>query len=1068
MSKKHQNRLGVSIPMFMIAMLCSMASNAQNKVSSEVPRPSGIPSPAAKYSKRDSKSVGLPGSSGLGASGQYANGTIALDNDSLDKAVVDSQSSSLGQNNSISSDNQKFAIGYSSQVKRDFTGSIAIINVADLKSLPSANAESQMQGRASGVTVINDGRPGQGASVRIRGYSSFGGNEPLYVVDGVPSGGIRGLNPNDIESMQVLKDAASASIYGARAANGVVIITTKKGEQGRAKLTYNMYYGSQRAGEGYQLLNAQEYAGAVWNANLNAGILPSSPQYGSGTSPVIPDYILDGTEGGKQAGDVDESRYNLNMNDIDGSHLIHKANKNGTNWYNEIMNNAPIMNHSLTLSGGADWNRYLMSFDYFDQKSIMAFSFYKRYAIRFNTEFKINKSIRIGENLQISAVEDNVAGNNHEGTELGQAFRNQPIIPVFDIAGNFAGSRGPGLGNSANPYASRYRSRNNNAENMGLFGNLYIEVDFLKKFTARSSFGGAFTDGKYSYQGYKTYENSENYTTNSFTGELNNSKTWTWSNTVSYDNNFGKHVLKALAGTEVIEDRGNSIDGRRVGFFVDDVPFRSVNTGNGMLYPQSGSYGPSSLFSVFTQVNYSFADKYLAGLTVRGDRSSLFGSEHRMGVFPAVSAGWRIKGEEFMKNVKWITDLKLRASWGQMGNQHLLPSNGYDAFTGAIGSSGYYFNSALYSANQNFPQNITNYPEGKWETNTTTNLGLDAILFNGRTEVNLEWYTRKTSDLLLRFPYLTGIGTPSPITFYNGGSMMNSGLDLLINQKDLLGTGSKFKIDGTLTFTTFTNKVTKIDDGFDYYDTRDSRIGNMVRNQAGYSLSSYYGYKVIGLFQSESDVDKSAVQEGAGLGRFKFADINGRDANGNLTGNPDGKIDTDDKTILGDPHPDFSYGLQLRMQYGGFDASVFFYGVQGNDAFNYVKWWTDFFPSFQGNKSKDLLYNSWTPQNSSSEIPLNENVSNFSTNTQVNSYYIEDASYLRLKNLTVGYTLPSSLTNKYKISKFRIYIQATNLFTLSKYTGLNPEINGNDDGFGVDEGIFPTVKQFLFGINLGF
>ncbi|TAL51627.1 MAG: SusC/RagA family TonB-linked outer membrane protein, partial [Chitinophagaceae bacterium] len=445
--------------------------------------------------------------------------------------------------------NEVVVTGYTTQAKKDITGSVAVVKIADLKSVPGANAESQLQGRASGVTVVTDARPGVGASVRIRGFSSFGDNEPLYIIDGVPAGRLDGLNPNDIESMQVLKDAASASIYGARASNGVIIITTKKGRAGGAKVSYNMYYGTQAPGKGYDLLNSQEMADLTWLSYTNSGQAVPTTQYGNGSTPRLPDYIL---PAGKMEGDpaVNPALYNLNMDDINGSYLIVKANKTGTNWYKEISENAPIMNHNITLSGSSDRSRYLMGFDYFDQKSIIVHSFFKRYSMRLNTEFNIKKNIRIGENLQVRTNEDNTVdnnGNNGEGTELGMGYRNQPIIPVYDIMGNFAGSRAPNLGNASNPYASRFRAKDNRNQNLNVFGNMYAEVDFLNHFTARTSFGGQYNYNNYFFFSYKTYENSENNTGNSYTEGFNRYREWTWTNQLTYKNTFlGKHDLNVL------------------------------------------------------------------------------------------------------------------------------------------------------------------------------------------------------------------------------------------------------------------------------------------------------------------------------------------------------------------------------------------------------------------------------------------------------------------------------------------------------------------------------------------
>jgi TonB-linked SusC/RagA family outer membrane protein len=1061
MKQKLLKGMGKAIPMLILMMLLCTVAFAQRTISGKVTGPDGSPVAGATVAVKGAStatSTGADGSFVINAPNSSVLVVSYIGFDVLEVSTVGRTDFNIGLKERTNSLNEVVVTGYTSQAKKDITGSVAVVNTADLKSQPAGNAEQQLQGRASGVTVTTDGRPGQGASVRIRGFASFsGGNEPLYIVDGVPTGGISGLNPNDIETMQVLKDAASASIYGARASNGVIIVTTKKGRQGGAKVAYNMYYGTQNPGKGYDLLNSQEYANAVWAAYKNAGQTPPNTQYGNGATPVLPDYIL---PGGKKIGEVDESTYNLNLDNVNGSTLIVKANKEGTDWYDVITDNAPIMNHNLTVSGGADRSRYMMSFDYFDQKSIMAFSFYKRYSLRVNTEFNVKKNIRIGQNLQVSTTEQNISGNNSEGSELGFAYRNQPIIPVFDIAGNYAGSRGPNLGNSGNPYAVRERSKDNRGQNLGIFGNIYAEVDFARHFTARTSFGGQLSYGNGYGFNFITYENAENNTNNSYTESFDRFRQWTWTNTLQYKNSFGKHDIVALAGTEAIEEWGRSIAAGRAGYFIQDLNFRAVNNGSTITTATGAPYNPSALFSIFGSVNYTFADKYLASATIRRDGSSRFGPNNRYAIFPAFSAGWRISREDFMKDVKWITDLKLRASWGQMGNQRINPANAYNAFVGQPGSSGYDLNGSSNTVVPGFQQSFVGNPDGKWETNTTTNIGFDATLFGGRTEVILEWYNKSTSDLLYQLPALAtaGAGAASNPAFFNVGSMKNTGIDLMITQRNLLGSKSKFNIDGTFTFTTYKNEITKIADNIDFFDSRGSRIGNWSRNQVGNPISAFFGYKVAGLFQSADDVAKSALQDGAGPGRFKYMDIDGNDT-----------INDRDRTFLGNPNPDFTYGLQLNARYGGFDLGMFFYGVKGNDVMNYVRWWTDFFPSFQGNKSKDLLYNSWTPTNTTARTPINENVSNFSTNNAVNDYYMEDGSFFRLKNITLGYTLPTNLVNRVKIDKARIYFQATNLFTITKYTGLDPEIIGaSDRELGFDEGIFPTVKQFLVGLNINF
>lgn len=961
--------------------------------------------------------------------------------------------------------NDVVVTGYSSQARKDITGAVSVVKVDDLKSIPSANAEQQLQGRAAGVTVTTSGVPGAGAFVRIRGFSNFGQNSPLYIIDGLPSGGIGGLNPNDIESMQVLKDASAASIYGARAATGVIIVTTKKGRQGAARVSYNSYYGTQDPGKGFtNLLNPTEMAQVTWNAYNNAGQTPPNNQFGSGSKPVLPDYILAGASGGLFEGNpaVDPAKYKLDLDNVGGSYLIMRANKEGTNWYDEITDHAPIMNHNISVSGGAHKSRYMFSLDYFKQNGILIHNFYKRYTARINTEFTVKNNIRIGENLQINYREDNTPGNNNEGTEIAFSYRQQPIIPVYDIMGNFAGTRAPGLGNGTNPVASRIRAKDNRGQGTSFGGNVYAEVDFLKHFTARSSFGGQLSNGNYYFFNFITYENAENNTGNSYTEGFDRFRTWTWTNQLTYRNTINTvHNIQALIGTEAIEEWGRNIEGTRVGYFLQNPDFRSLNNGGASGQRAGGGpYTPTSLLSYFGKVDYAFNDKYLASFTIRRDGSSRFGSLNRWGNFPAGSIGWRISREPFMQGVNWLTDMKLRASYGVMGGQRINPGNAFTQFNSGAGSSYYDINGTSSQLTVGFQSNFVGNPAGKWEKNITKDIGFDATLFGGRTEVIFDYYIKETSDLLFQPGGVAtgGLAYADRRTFYNIASMKNTGVDLLISHRSKVGAGSNVvNLDVTGTFTTYNNKITGLASGIDYYTTGGSRIGDFVRNAVGQPVSSYFGYQVVGLFQSAQDVANSPTQSGAGPGRFKYADING-----------DKKIDDKDRTFFGSPNPDFTYGLNINAGFRIIDVSLFFYGSKGAEAVNYVRYFTDFYPSFQGAKSKDLLYNSWTPQNTGARTPIAENISNFSTNQVPNSYYIENASYFRLKNLTIGVNIPKSVTDKAKIDRLRIYFQGTNLFTSTKYTGLDPEVIGGQDAFGIDAGAYPTVKQYLVGLNLNF
>ena len=958
--------------------------------------------------------------------------------------------------------NEVVVTGYTSQAKKDITGSVAVVKVSDMKSIPAANASSQLQGRVAGVTVTTDNRPGTESSVKIRGFSSFGDNAPLYIIDGIPAGGIGGINPNDVESMQVLKDAAAASIYGARASNGVIIVTTKKGRSGGAKVSYNMYYGQSFPGKCWDLLNSQEMADLTWLAYRNSGQPVPTAQYGTGTTPRLPDYIL---PAGKMEGDpaVNPNLYNLNLDNINGSYLIMRANKAGTDWWDEITQNAPLMNHNITLSGGADRSRYMMSFDYFDQDAILIYSFFRRYTLRVNTEFNIKKNIRIGENVQIRTDENNTVGNNGnngEGTELGHAYRNQPIIPVYDIMGNFGGSRAPGLGNANNPVANSWRRKNNRGQSLNVFGNLYAEIDFLKHFTVRTSFGGQLNYFNGFGFSYKTYENSENNTGNGYNENFSRFREWTWTNQLTYKNTFmQKHDVLVLVGTEAVESWGRGIAASRANYFVERLDFWALNAGAANQQNSGSPFTPASLNSYFGKVDYTFNNKFLFSATVRRDGSSRFGPENRWGTFPAFSAGWRITEESFMDNVRWINDMKIRGSYGRMGNQRINPANAFDVFIGGLGSANYDINGTSNSTLQGFQQSFVGNPAGKWETNITQNYGFDAVLFNSRTEVSFDYYRKKTEDLLYRLPALAaaGAGPASNPAFFNVAKMSNKGFDLSILQKFNVGGSNGIRFDAQLTFTTYNNEISELSEGIEFYDTRGSRIGNWIRNQKGHEMSSFFGYKVIGIFKDAAEVASAPAQDSKAPGRFRYQDTDGN-----------GTITPADRVFLGSPNPDFTYGLNLNAAYKNFDVSMFFYGSKGNEIMNYVKWWVDFFPSFQGNKSKDLLYNSWTSSKTDAKVPIAENSSNFSNNNAVNSYYLENGSFLRMKNLTVGYTLPSSILNRLKIDRARIYLQAVNLFTITDYSGLDPETFGADDSFGVDEGLVRSPRQLLFGLNINF
>jgi len=998
---------------------------------------------------------------------------------------------SISLKQTSSSLNEVVVVGYSSQRKKDITGAVAVVNIADLKSQPSADAASQLQGRASGVTIVQSGVPGAGATVRIRGLSSFNNNSPLFVIDGVQAGSISGINPNDIESMQVLKDAAAASIYGVRASNGVVIVTTKKGKKRGLTVAYDMYYGSQNPGKGLELLNSQQSAELYFLARKNAGVATTGSVYGNGTTPVLPDYIYytgyaaNGTPIQSGNAGVNPALYNVDYGRLgdDGynPYIIVPANKAGTDWYKEITRNAPIQNHNLTMSGAGESSRFMLSMNYFNQQAITQYQFFKRYSARLNSEFNVLKNFRVGENLQVFSSEANAPGagdqnDNIEASTISQTFRLMSIVPVYTIVpGDFAGNKGgPGVGtwgNSKNPLAQLYRSRNNRNNNLNLFGNVYAEIDFAQHFTIRTSFGGTINNNNAFSYPFIEYENNENTANTTYNERMTRTNNWIWTNQVSYKNSFGKHLVNVLAGTEAQKGTGRQIQGASSGFYTYNyVPF--INNSNGTVQGLGGSsiFTPGSTVSYFAKADYSYDGKYLVSATVRRDGSSKFLGSNRWGTFPAFSLGWRMSEENFMKDVKWISDLKIRGSWGKLGNEAAVgAANAFTTFASNRQSSWYDIDGTQSTPQEGFFLSFVGNPLGKWETNTTTNIGFDATLFGGTTDIVFDWYKKKTTDLLYNpaGQAIAGAVAANNPSFRNVGSMENSGIDLLISNRTALT--KQIRLTTTFTFTTYKNTITAINGTQPFFDFNSpvneaNRIGgNATRNFVGSALNTFYGYKVIGLFQSADDVTKSPTQKDAAPGRFKYADIDG-----------DGKITDADRTIIGNPNPKFTYGLNLGLEYKGFDVAAFFYGVAGKDAFNFTKWWTDFTPgTFPGGRSLDALYDSWLPDGSrpNAKTPMAELTSGtgFSTNNAVNSYYVQKASYFRLRNLQVGYTLPASLSGKVKISKARIYIQGTNLFTITKYKGLNPEILSTDDrASSIDIGSYPVVRQFLIGANITF
>jgi len=985
---------------------------------------------------------------------------------------VGTQSSlSITLSSSSSNLNEVVVTGYSSQQRRNIVGAVSTIKGEALATVPSGNPEQQFQGRVPGVTVITSGQPGSESQVRVRGFGSFSSNEPLYVVDGVPVFNIDYLNANDIESTTILKDASSASVYGARASAGVILVSTKKGKFGSNKLsvTYDGMYGVTIPSEGISMLTPQQQADLTWAA-LDPADRVTHPQYGSDPNKaVLPDYLKAGDESGVMAGDsaIDFSKYNVNF-EKGPIYQIIRANKAGTNWYDELTSTNPIQNHTIGLRGGNESARYYAGMSYYNEQGPIINSYLKKYSLRLNTEFKVKDIIRIGENFQYTFRDRPGLEGPQSENEILFALTINPLIPVYDEGprdslGNPTGPRGwggttaKGFNNSTQPVAQRTRSINNHGFASTMIGNLFAEVDFLKHFTARTSFGGTFNQYQFRFIDYRTYENSENVGSNTFGEGAGNSGGWVWTNTIKYVQNFGEHDFNFIGGIEAVADGYNrNISGQGLNPFSLNNSYLTIsNTDPQGRVANSNGSPLTKLYSQFGKLDYSFKDRYLFSATVRRDGASVFGENNKYGVFPAVSLGWRITKEDFMKNVNWMNELKIRGGYGKMGGSRIGTANGVNS----AGSSGFGYD--ITGSNTGTVPGIAltgiGNPFAKWETNATLNIGFDGIFFENRLEANFDWYQRKTSDLLYQqeLPATNGIATPP---FVNIGAMQNQGIDLMLTYKSRNRNPGAFRYEADFIFTTYTNEITKVSDITPYFDvTFTNRIGGgFVRNAVGEAVSSFYGYKVIGLFKDDADVKGSPSQTGAAPGRFKYANING-----------DSVISDADRTFIGNPNPDFTYGFNARLFFKGFDLEALFYGVSGGQVLNFTKWFTDFYPSFAGIGKASRVLNAWTPQNTNTDIPKFENVSNFSTNTELNSYYVESASYLRLRSLKIGYEINPRLISKAGLEHLRFFIQGTNLFTSTKYDGTDPAVSGVDTNFGVDVGNYPVNKQVLFGVSLG-
>ena len=937
--------------------------------------------------------------------------------------------------------------GYTTQSKALVTGAMSQIDTEDALDIPIQNAGQALQGRASGVHVVGGGQPGSTPLIRVRGFGTTNENGPLLVIDGMQTTDasiLSQINPNDIQAINVLKDA-SAAIYGARASNGVIIITTKTGSRNqKPKVSFNSYIGFQKVAKTQDVLTSQQLGDILWESFNNDGVTPTHPQYGNGPTPVIPSFIR-GT---------DAQPYDKVTNKI-----TRGAN---TNWQDEIFQTAAMQNYDISIQGGNEKSRYLMSAGYQKTDGIQLNTGFERLVTRLNTEFDVTDHIRIGEHLNVGFT-DQLAQN-----QLGNALRMPPLVPIYDEGGNFAGggpSTAAGLSNVSNPVADLIRGRDNFDRGLRVLGDAYTEVRFLNGFTAKSSFGFNMNDRLINVISRANPEAPEPKG-NSLTETNSRATSWIWSNTLRWDKQIGDHNLQLLGGVEAVSEDFRITGTRVQDFLLEDTDFFILGAGTGTPSLIDSRWEKSTLFSYLFNANYSFKEKYLLSFSVRRDKTSRFSDGFNTGVFPSASLGWILSEEKFLENVASISFLKLRASYGELGNQDIPVPNPDVNILVAQQEVGFYPISGSSVATGAILASLGN-PGLKWETSQQFNLGVDVGLLNDNIRVSLDYFNNTTKDMIIASP-LPSTAIDATPAYINSGEVSNKGVDFTLNYGNADQTTS-VKWDVGLNLSSYKNELVKVNganpDAF--LNGSVFRSGVITRSSSGFPISYYYGRDVVGIFQTAAEVSSAPDQGFAipedGVGRFRYKDIDGN-----------GVINDDDRTILGNPHPDFTYGVNANVSYKKFFLTLFLQGVQGNEVYNFSKIESDF-PTFLNSNRSTRVLDSWRVDNPNASLPaLSTSIRN--NESQPNSYFVEDGSYLRLRNLQVGYDfeLPSL-----GVSNARVYLQGTNLFTITDYNGLDPEIgvgNAGDDPngpagdltIGVDGGRFPQPKSYILGFNVTF
>lgn len=894
--------------------------------------------------------------------------------------------------------NEVVVVGYGTQRKSDLTGSVATVKSEDLQKIAAANVSQALQGKVAGVQVAaGSGRPGESPVIRIRGTGTLNNASPIFVVDGLILDNIDFLNPNDIERMEVLKDASSAAIYGTRGANGVILITTKKGSRSqRARFTLNAYSGMQQIDRKIALANGTQYAQLVNEFNQNIGSQPPYPNP-----------------------------------DIFGV---------GTDWQDVIFRDAPVQNYNLNINGGSEAMTYNISGDVFLQDGIVKTSYFNRYSLRVNNEYNLVKGLKFGHN--VSFISTN--GNGEPGGIVFNAYAADPRVAPVDSLGRFGSTSF--TSNVSNPAAQLEYNSYNRSAGQQFNGNLFTEIYPLKNMTVRSSMGFNLVNNRgRSFEPAFEVDNRQRNPNSRVFVESARFFDWQWENTVNYSKDFGIHRINALAGYTRQSRGGEVIGGSRLDLIGDTEDFFYLNSGDSETATNFNyGFNPERYESILFRLNYSLKEKYLFTGTFRRDGSSKFGRERRFGSFPSLALAWRVTEEPFMDNLEFIDNFKIRGSWGRLGNDKFPSDAAIPTVTNNL--------SAVFGPDEKlvFGASLINLanPQLQWEETTSANFGADLGFIQNRLTMEVDYYYRKSEKILVPVPipdYVGSAGDP----FVNAADVRNSGLDFSLNYSSKAG---KFNYRIGLLGSTVNNEVLALGAGRDTIPDVIITGEFATLTTIGRPIGSFYGYKVAGVYQNAEEIAQFPSQQPVRPGDLRFEDING-----------DGIINSLDRTYLGSPIPNFIFGFSLNLEYSGFDLSADFNGVTGNKILNSKKMARGFgLPNYEAS-----FLDRWTGPGTSNTEPriMNGGYPNFA----VSDNFIEDGSFLRLRSLILGYTFPKDLIQKLKLSNLRVYANANNLVTWTKYSGYSPEIGSNSvTRVGIDGGIYPIARTFLFGVNVGF